>query len=297
MMRGRGITLALLAVAFATPPARAQLSENLGAVTSENARQYLQPITKALSATFNSAVFQTGHVPKRSFNLSLGVRVMGVSLSGADRTYSPTPPPGFTPTQHVLVPTVIGSSQAVAQPGQGGTTLYYPGGFDLTQFTVAVPQLTIGSLFGTRAVVRWISAEIGDSDLGKLDYLGAGAQHSISQYLPGMPVDLAAGLFFQRLKLRSDLVRSSMWSANVTASRRWHVLEPYVGLGLDSFKMDASYQSTTFPGENISVSFDRRTNAHLTVGVQALLAFTRIQAEFDAAAEPGAAVGLSLGRF
>jgi hypothetical protein len=299
MIRGRAgrLILALLAIAWIAPPARAQLSENLGALTGDNAKHYLQPISKALSGTLNSAVFQSGNVPKNSFNLSLGVRVMGVSLSNADKTYSPTPPPGFTPTQQVLAPTVIGSTQAVAQSGQGGTTLYHPGGFDLTQFTVAVPQLTVGSLFGTRAIVRWISVELGDSDLGKLDYVGAGAQHSISQYFPGLPADVAAGFFVQQFKLGSDLVKTNMWAANVTASKRVGIFEPYVGVGYDSFKMDASYTSSTVPGQNISVSFDRETNAHFTIGAQALLGFTRIQAEFNAAAETGAAVGLSLGRF
>lgn len=289
--------LALLIVILVALPARAQLSDNLGALTGDNAKHYLQPLSKALSGTLNSAVFQTGRVPRKTFNLSLGARLMGVGLGNADRTYSPTPPPGFTPTEQVQAPTVIGGTQAVAQQGQGGTTLYHPGGFDLREFAVAVPQLTIGSLFGTWAVVRWISAELGDADLGKLDYLGVGAQHSISQYFPGLPADVAAGLFVQRFKIGDDLVKTRSWTANVTASRRWRVFEPYVGLGLDNFKMDASYTSTMTPGDNISVSVDREANPHFTIGIQALLPFTRIQAEFDAAAQNGAAVGLSLGRF
>ncbi len=295
--RTRWFALALLAAAIYAPPAGAQLSDNLGALTGDNARGYLSPLPKALSATLNSAVFQTGKVPKNTFNLTVGLRVMGVGLSDDHRTYTPTAPPGFTPTETVQAPTVIGSTQAVAQSGQGGTTLYHPGGFDISEFAVAVPQLTIGSLFGTRAVVRWITADLGDADLGRFEYLGYGAQHSISQYFTGLPVDVAAGFFVQNFKLGDHLLDSDAWLVNVTASKRFGALEPYAGLGWDSFKMKADYTSTTNPGNDIRVDFGKETNAHLTLGVQALLAFARLSAEFDIAAETGAAVGLTLGRY
>jgi hypothetical protein len=288
------IALALLFVAAAPRPARAQLEDNLGALIGENAKNYLQPLSKAMSATLNSAVFQTGHVPKNTFNLSLGVRVMGVGFGDASKTYHPVPPPGFTGT--VEAPTVIGSETAVTQTDPGtGASIAYPGGFNINEFALAVPQLTIGSVFGTRAVVRWISVDLGNSDLGKFDYWGAGAQHSISQYFSGLPVDIAAGFFVQKMHIGDNLLDVHAWHSNVTASKRFSILEPYVGVGFDSFKMTAGYTADT--GESINVKFDDETNPHFTAGIQALLGFARLQAEFNSAAETGAAVGLSLGRF
>ena len=291
------LALALLSGVIAASTAEAQLSDNLGALTGDNAKGYLGPLPKALSSTLNSAVFQTGNVPKNTFNLSLGVRVMGVGFSDDSRTYKPTPPPGFTPTQDVTPSTIIGSTTAVAQSGQGGTTLYHPGGFDINEFAVAVPQLTIGSVFGTRAVVRWVSLDLGDSDFGKFEYLGFGAQHSISQYFPGLPVDLAAGFFSQAFEIGDGLIKTDALMFNVTGSKRMGMLEPYAGLGWDTFDMDVAYKSTTTPGDNIAIKFDKESNAHLTLGIQALLGFTRLSAELDIAAETGAAVGLSLGRY
>ena len=87
----------------------------------------------------------------------------------------------------------IGDPHAVAQSGQGGAVIYYPGGFDIENFALAVPQATIGTVFGTRAVVRWISVDVGNTDLGKFDLFGIGVQHSISQYVPVLPIDVAAG--------------------------------------------------------------------------------------------------------
>ena len=291
------LVLALLAAAGLSPPAQAQLEDNLGALTGDNARGYLQPLPKALSGTLNSAVFQTGHVPKTGVNFSFGVRLMGVGFKDDDRLYSPTAPPGFTPTASVQAPTVIGDTKAVAQSGQGGTTLYHPGGFNITEFAVGVPQFSIGSVLGTRAIVRWISVDLGDADLGSFNYFGIGGQHSVSQYFPGLPADLAAGFFYQTFSIADDLIDTKAWVLNVTASKRFGMLEPYVGLGYDSFDMDVSYENSSTPGSKIAVDFDPETNAHFTIGIQALLGFSRLQAEFNAAAEPGAAVGLSLGRF
>ena len=127
-------------------------------------------------------------------------------------------------------------------------TLYHPGGFDISEFALAVPQLSIGSVLGTRAIVRWISVDLGDNELGKIDYLGYGAQHSISQYFPGLPLDLAAGFFAQKIDLGKDLIKTDAFLVNVTGSKRYGLLEPYVGVGYDTFNMDVKYQSTTTPG-------------------------------------------------
>lgn len=300
MKSGRflGTALGIFAAAILAVPAFADLSDNLGALTAANAKGYLGPMPEALSATLNSGVFQTGNVPKHTFNFSFGARVMGIHFSDDDRTYTPTAPEGFTPTETVSAPTVIGDTHAVAQGGQGGTTLYHPGGFDLSNFAIAVPQVSIGSLFGTRAVVRWISVDLGDSELGKLDYIGYGAQHSLSQYLPGFPVDLAAGFFAQSLKIGDDkLVKADAIHFDVTASKRVSFLEPWASLGWDTLDMDANYQSTSTPGDAIHVKFDKKSNAHLTLGAQALLGFTRLSASYDIAAQTGATLGLAIGRY
>ena len=300
MKSGRflGTALGFLAAAILAAPAHADLSDNLGSLTGDNAKGYLGPLPEALSATLNSGIFQTGHVPKNTFNFSFGARVMGIHFSNDNRSYTPTAPPGFTPTETVSAPTVIGDTHAVSQSGQGGTTLYHPGGFDLDNFALAVPQVSIGSVFGTRAIVRWISVDLGDSQLGKLDYVGYGAQHSISQYLHGLPVDLAAGFFAQTLKIGDNkLVKADAIHFDVTASKRFSILEPWASLGWDSLNMDSNYESTTTPGDKIAVSFDKKTNAHLTFGAQALLGPARLSASYDIAAQTGATLGLAIGRY
>jgi hypothetical protein len=196
----------------------------------------------------------------------------------------------------VQAPTVIGSTQAVSQGGQGGATIYYPGGFDLSEFAFAAPQLSIGSVMGTRAVVRWFAYNFGARDvISKVNYLGVGAQHSISQYFTTLPVDLAMGLFYQRLKINDDLIDSETYHFDLTASKSYRILQPYGAIGYDSFSMDVLYEDATSPGSNIAVDFGRNANIHLTAGLLAKLGFAQVTAEANFAATTGVAVGLMFG--
>ena len=292
--------LAGIAAALVAAPAAADLSSKLGALTGDNARGYLGPLPKALSTTLNSSVFQSGKVPKRGVECTLGLHVMGANFGDKDRTFMPTDPAGFQSVTPTAVPTIIGSGDAVAVGGAAGTVLNYPGGFDTKTFTMAAPELTVGSIFGTRAVVRWFSMKLGDSDFGKIDLFGIGGQHSISQYFPKLPADVAFGLFYQTFKIGDGILDTKAFHADVTASKTLGAkgfvkLEPYVGLGLDTFKMDVSYTSTSDPTDHIGVSMDNQSNAHFTVGARLLFPGVKLHGEFNAAANTGAAIGLSFG--
>lgn len=292
------LALALLGLASLAPPAGAQLSENLGALTGDNARKYLGPLPDALSGTMNSAIFTTGNVPRVGLNFSIGIKAMGISFADEDRLFTPTDPPGFTSVAPIQqVPTVVGGGSAVTQNGQGGATIYYPGGFDLGEFFFAAPQLSIGSVMGTRAVVRWAKADFASDNLiNQVSFFGIGGQHSLSQYVPMLPVDLALGVFYQKFKINDSLLDTRAFHVDVTGSRSFPIFQPYGAIGIDSFKMDAAYEDAANPGVNIAVDFDRKTNLHLTAGVLANLAFATLHAEANIAATNGVAVGISFGR-
>lgn len=274
--------------------ASAQLEANLGALDDENAVGYLTPLSTALSATMNSSVFKTGHVPKSGASIHLQANIMGVTFDDEDRTYNPSDPVGFQSTESVDAPTVIGDTQAVEQQGEAGTRLWHPGGFDVENFTVAAPQLEIAGFMGTRAIFRWISLDLGDTDLGKLELFGVGVQHSISQYLdPDFPIDLAVGGFYQNFDIGDGLIDTQMFQFMVTGSKQYGVLEPYLGLGFDTFDMKADY--TDEQDFSIEVDFEKENNFHLTAGGRLNFQYFMIHGEMNLAAETGFAAGISLG--
>ena len=291
------MALALAVLVGIAPAARAQLADNLGGLSGDNAKKYLGPLPDALSGTMNSAIFTSGKVPKVGFNFAVGVKLMGVNFDTNDRTFTPSDPAGFTSVAPIVkAPTIIGDRNAVQQDGQGGATVFYPAGFDISQFAFAAPQLSIGSVMGTRAVVRWFDHDFtGDNFIEKISFLGVGGQHSISQYVPGLPVDLALGVFYQSFKINTKLIDIKTIHFDLTGSRSFGPLQPYAAVGYDSFKMKADYEDKTNPGNDIAVDFDRTNHVHLTAGLLANLAFVKIHGEANLAATNGLAVGLSFG--
>lgn len=291
----RTLLLVALATFCVTGTASAQLEANLGALDGENAKGYLQPLAKGLSATMSSSIWQTARVPKDGFFITFGARLAGVNFSDDDRTYTPTAPAGFTPLGQVEAPTVLGDPNAVAQPGQGGTTLLHPGGFDVGEFAFGSPQLYVGSVFGTVATVRFITIDIGNADLGKFDLLGIGAMHSISQYMEDAPLDLAVGVFWQQFKIDDTLVDTNGLNFTVMGSKEYGWIQPYVGLGYDTFDMKSEYESETYG--KTEVDFDSESNFHGTLGGLAKFGLLGIFAEFNLAARNGFAVGFNVGNF
>jgi hypothetical protein len=283
-------------------PASADLSSKLGALEGSNLKGYLGPLPSAMSTTMNSGIFQSGYVPKQGFSLALSVQVTGATFEDEDRAFTPTDPFGFQPNTPTDVPTIVGDEDAVAVPDNGGSTPVYPGGLNISQFLLPVPQLTIGSIMGTRATVRWFAMDFDNNEIGKIDFLGIGAQHSVNQYFPNLPVDVAVGGFYQKLKLGDGLLDTKAMHFDVTASKRFGTFikfEPFVSVGYDTYDMSVKYTFTgagsPVGGEELSVDFDKLSNKHIAAGAQLSLAVVKLHAEFVSAANTGAAIGLSFG--
>jgi hypothetical protein len=160
-----------------------------------------------------------------------------------------------------------------------------------------VPQVSIGTIRGTQAVARYVAFDTGDADIGNLSLIGFGLRHSISQYMQNPPVDLAIGGFYQKFKLGDNLIDSSALTFGAMASKRYSVLEPYVGLSYDSFKMSVDYDtSTTDPPTRLSVDFGSSSTVRLTGGLGInLLKVIHLQGEINVASQTSYLLGLSVG--
>lgn len=289
------VAVAALLAAFATVSRAQNLENQLGPYTGANADGYLSPLASALGANLNSAIFNNAYVPDGGFHFTFKLSVMGVTFSDDDRTFTATTEQGFMPETTVDdAPTVVGSGDGVTVTGTGGAQFTFPGGFNLNSFAIAVPQVEIGAVAGTEAIVRFLAFNVGDSDLGDVFLFGLGARHSISQYLGGFPLDLAAAFYWQTFELgKDDLIKSNAISFGVQASKRLGVLEPYGGLSFDSFKMDVKYDDTG--GTPFEYNFDTSNTAHLTLGLNANFKVVNAFAEYGVADQKNFAFGLAFG--
>ncbi len=286
---------------LAAAPAVAQIEDQLSAYTGKNATGYLQPLADALGATLNDGAFASAHIPRSALRVGLEVRLMGLYFADEDREFRASTEGGFSPASTANAPTVVGDGGAVIVEGDGGAQFAFPGGLDLNSFALIVPQLRVGGVMGSEALIRWASFEAGDSELGKVDLLGIGLRHSLSQYMPAPKFNLAAGFLWQRFNIGEnsngeDLIATNAFSIGAQASKRFGAVvsaEPFVGLSLDTFSMDVQY--TQENEDVIDLEFEKTTNLHLTLGLGLNLKVVNLSTAYSIAGSNSFHFGLSLG--
>jgi hypothetical protein len=297
----RGILLSFVAVLLASPLS-AQIEDHLSAYTGKNATGYLNPLVNAIGATLNGGLYRSASIPKEGFTVHLEFPIMGMFFSDDDKTFSAVTEAGFTPERRVMAPTVIGPTDAVIVDGDAGTSFAFPGGFDMGSFAITSPQLRVGAVFGTEAMIRFIAFRIGDSEIGDIMLFGIGGRHSISQYFgPAPPVDVSASFFYQRFKLGEnengdDLSLTNAYSLGVQASKTFPpVLTPYTGLYYSKYKTDVTYQSETSGTEEmIDLEYDE-SMVQWTLGLVLELSIINVFGEYSVASTSSFSFGIGFG--
>ncbi len=305
-MGSRAGTLVLATAAFlalSAIPAAAQLGDQLSSYSGANAEGYLGPLADAIGTDLNTGIFRTAHIPRMGPLVRLEIQIMSVLFSDDDRMFNAVTEGGFSPEQRVAAPTIVGPGEAVTVEGDGGTQFSFPGGFDLNSFALAVPQLRIGAVMGTELIVRYFAANVGDDDLGKISLFGIGARHSVSQHFgPALPVDIAAGFFWQQLKLGedeqgNDIIASNAFSFGVQASTEVvRFVVPYGGLSYDTHSAEVTYESEASGSEEtVNLDFEKSDTMHLTLGVMFDLPVFKAFAEYNVASQNSFAFGIGFG--
>ena len=250
-------------------------------VSASYAEAYVQPLANALGAGMNAGLFHgtgaVGAVP--GVDVYIGVKAMGVSMANQDRTldlvYETSQSLRAVDGNTYTVPTtfridegptffgdkspgtVMANVHETVHPGLDGldgtvddVVLDTTVTFDLLPGAVtgpampAVPQVGFGSIAGTDVLFRYLPS-IRIREVGKIDLFGAGIRHSVSQYLPFLPLDIAGQFVVQRISLQgnreSDAFTASSWAANLVAGKTFAVLTVYGGVQIESASFQITY--------------------------------------------------------
>ena len=270
------------------------LDQLISKYTQENGKKYMQPLADGLGANFNSGLFHSAGIRKMGFQLYFGIATTTAFVADKSKVFTAVPEGFFEPKNPVEVPTLFGASQNVIVNGNGGTQYAFPGGLNLKMFPLAMPQLTIGSVFGTDLTLRYLAIDIND-EIGKVNLLGWGLRHSISQYFTKLPVELAAGVYNQYFDI-GDIVSAKCWLFNVQASYRVSILTFYGALGYEKSELDIEYTYIN-EGEESTQKFNLKgsNNARLTAGVTFNFGFLKLNTDYSLANQGVLTVGLGLG--
>lgn len=130
--------------------------------------------------------------------------------------------------------------------------LNLPPGSNITTIMAAIPQLEVGSLYGTELLIRFIPPVKLDTTIGDFSFWGIGVKHSISQYFDDPYLDVAAQIVYQGTSLTNTVgvtsaklkASASIWNVNVHASKRFNWFTAFTGLSVDNVSINADYTYT-----------------------------------------------------
>ncbi|MEZ4901504.1 MAG: DUF6588 family protein [Spirosomataceae bacterium] len=106
-----------------------------------------------------------------AFTFTLGYPLSALILDDKTRYFMGTTDGIFLPQQQARIPTILGPREIVTVNGLNGTSYTFPAGLGAQSITLAIPQITIGSIFGTEFNARFMAYDFG-GDFGKLQFLG-----------------------------------------------------------------------------------------------------------------------------
>ncbi len=260
--------------------------------TEVNGKGYMQPLADAFGATFNTGLFHSAKLKKMGFQAYLGV-VTSVAFIGDKRqTFDATTQDFADPEITTEAPTIFGPAKSVDVSGPGGTVYVFPAGMNVKMVPFAVPQLTIGSVYGTDLTFRFFTISINE-DLGSVNLFSWGIRHSISQHLDMLPLDVALGIYNQSFKI-GDIVSANSWFVSAQASKKLLIFTFYGGLGYENTKVDLNYHNDD---ENIDIDFNLKgkNSIRFTAGVTFNLGPAKLNVDYNIASQSVLSVGLGVG--
>ncbi|PSQ74358.1 MAG: hypothetical protein BRD36_02410, partial [Bacteroidetes bacterium QH_7_64_110] len=212
----------LLGFALFASPAQAQddLGDALETVGQQYADGYTKPVTDALGANLNAGLFRTAEVGGEGvipvIDVYVGVAGMGALTAGLEDSFRPTDDQVQTENDRTLrieypntdFPTAFGENESPGradvidrETGMKVDEAPLPSSLiDTPIAPLGVPQVGVGTVLGTDAQLRYLP-ETNISSYGSVSLFGLSVRHSLSQYIPLSPLNVAVQGTWQSLAL------------------------------------------------------------------------------------------------
>jgi hypothetical protein len=254
------------------------LESTLQQFGADAVKGYIQPAGDLFGANMNAGMFHSAEISKTGFHLSFDIIGMASMVGDAQKTYTANAPPGFNPSTFQTA-TIFGGKAGIATDAGTGFTYHgtVDGMVETSVVPLAAPQITIGNLFGTRAIIRFIATPSVEN-FPKATLWGIGVQHSISQYLPVLPLDVAAHVFYNKFTF-GDLIDFTGTSIGVEASKSFSILRVYGGLAWEKSSMQLTYTPASTAFAPVDITMNGANNFRATVGVGLHIVFFSIFAD------------------
>ncbi|MEO8400086.1 MAG: DUF6588 family protein, partial [Ignavibacteriaceae bacterium] len=186
----------------------AQYEERVKQLTELNVKEYTRPFVTSLGTAMNSGGYYTAKIPGL-FGFSFSIKGMVMLIPEEQKILIPILPDGYNtgPTA-----TIYGGEGASYFGLFGEITM--PQGADLSAVPFVYPQIS-ASLLGTEVLLRYLpEIDLTTGSDNKISLFGIGAAHSVSQYIPLFPIDIAVQVMYNKMEV-TDLFTVKNIAVNV----------------------------------------------------------------------------------
>lgn len=256
-----GILFVFSSIAFS------QVDQNLTKFPESAVKGYIQPLVDVMGANLNSGLYHTASMSK-FFGFYIGVKGMAVFVPSSMKSFTAELGSDYNPSR-VETATVFGDKDGGARTRYKNLQdVNLPGGIGLKLVPLAVPQVAISTM-NSELLVRFVPSIKINDDVGSVNLLGVGLGHSISQYIPMFPINVAIQGTYQQLKV-GNYLKATALSANVHISKSFIFFTLYGGAGYETFSADInySYKPPIGTAQEISLSLKGKNNFRATAGVK-----------------------------
>lgn len=270
----------------------------------------------AMATLFGSPNQTFSSSGKFRFNNAQAEQLIPPNITGQTRTNIKNEILSTDFTVKISGPTIVGKktdSVKIEFPGAviqnqmlGAKTLVLPvTGYleELPALPLVVPQLTLGTVFGTQVSFRYLPEFEINPDLGKFKYTGFGIQHNPTMWFSfPIPVNVSVGYFTQSLEV-GKVFKTSASMFGLFVSKRFGPgalnIEPYAGFSLESSSIDIEYDvvydTPTGPSPaKIKYSLEGENSSRITIGATLKLALLGISVDYSLAKYNTASLSLNI---
>ena len=122
-------------------------------------------------------------------------------------------------------------------------------GANVNTVVAGVPQIEVGSLYGTELLLRFIPPIKYDTVVGKFSFWGVGIKHSINQYWKRAPINLAAQFVYQGSSIENSVgatnsqlsANTSIMGFNIQASKEYEGFNFYSGFAYETININTGF--------------------------------------------------------
>jgi hypothetical protein len=288
-----GSCIALL-LCVATAHAESDFEKIIKQQNADNVKGYVQPIADLFGSNMNAGYIRNAKIPESGFNFRFDVIAMAAMVKSDQETYMASDPWGGKFQTATIFGKKGGSSPNPLNPTDPSQAYRGSDGLLSTSiFPFLTPQITIGHLYGTEAVIRFVPIpEISSAKLPKITLFGIGVRHSISQYFQEIPVDLAAGFMYNRFSI-GDLITVKGYGGMVQASKELAILLLYGGVQFEKSTLTLTYKSSL--GSDVNIDMDGSNVVRGVVGAGLNLGFFKLFADANFGAITSFTAGFGFG--